>query len=145
VAGNATYATLHRQRMFGSLFCAHAAKAEWTFKRVGFLSPRVTVRRPESDENVAEMRFGWTHAGTLEVAGGRRYAWASLGFWGHTWAFRGVAGSDVTFKPNWNGTRCDVEVPVAARRSPDLALLLALGWYFVILTAEDRAATGGGG
>ena len=43
-AGDKVVATLRWQKPFGSLALAELAGGVWTFKRSGFLSPKVTVR-----------------------------------------------------------------------------------------------------
>jgi hypothetical protein len=71
-------ATLRFQR--GSLADAEAEGHHWTFKRQGFWQPRVSVRVPGSDADVAVFRPHWAGGGTLEFADGRTLRFSSANF-----------------------------------------------------------------
>lgn len=144
-SGDDVVARLDWQKMLGTLATARTAAGEWTFKRSGFLSPRVTARAPGSDADVAIFVPAVNGNGTLETVG-RKFAWKNVSFWGNSWAFLSQDGKPlVTFKPGCGLDtilRLETQVSVApdAAGLPELPLLLALGWYLMMLMADDTAA-----
>src|SRR6266849_9596869 len=56
-------ATLTWARSWGSLATGKSGGSEWTFKRLGFLRPRVTVRGTGSDSNLAVLSINWAGEG----------------------------------------------------------------------------------
>ena len=72
-AGDEVVATLRWQKTFGSLALAEAADGTWTFKRSGFLRPKITVRVPGSETEVAVFKPAWGGEGTLRLSAGRCY------------------------------------------------------------------------
>ena len=139
-------------KAYGSLAEASMAAGEWTFKRVGFLRPRVTVRRRGQETDLAIYQpKGWGAGGDLQFAGGRVYAWKSANFWSTKFDFVDVAGMTIiAFRPGMEESRWPdffkfqalVEIDASARRLEELPLLLALGWYLMILQHEDSASAG---
>jgi hypothetical protein len=146
-AGDEALATLRWQKTFGSLAVAASADGAWTFKRSGFLSPKVTVRRPGAEAEVAVLKPGWRGEGTLELAAGRRYQWRNTSFWRSEWAFTDEAGEPlVQFTPEFAFFKQAAEVKVETRAGsiPDLSLLTLLGWYLMVLMSEDAGAAAAG-
>ena len=72
--GDEVLATLRWETNFGSLATAETAEGRWTFKRVGFWRPKVTVRAAGSDADLAVFEPRWTGSGTLTLASGHSYA-----------------------------------------------------------------------
>ena len=62
-SGAELFATLRWQK--GSLFLGEAAEGRWTFKRMGFLRPKVTVRSENSSTDLATLAFSGS-GGRLE-------------------------------------------------------------------------------
>ena len=85
-SGDDVVATLAWEKMFGTLATAQTAEKTWTFKRVGFFNPRVTVRSPGSEVDIAVFKPSWGYGGTLEVQG-KTFTWKKLDFWGNKWGF----------------------------------------------------------
>ena len=141
IADGKTLASLRWEKAFGSLATAEAADGRWTFKRVGFLRPRVTVRAEGSEADVATLEPGWMGSGVLQFSDGHRYRWANTSFWGGEWAFASEAGTVlVRFLPGYSRKkRGTVHVESEARTLQHLSLLLLLGWYLVVLMAQDTA------
>ena len=84
-AGDDLVATLRFQR--GSLADAEAEGHHWTFKRQGFWRPRVTVRIPGSEVDVAVFQPHWTGGGVLEFADGRAVRLRSANFRQSEWVW----------------------------------------------------------
>lgn len=120
------------------------AGGRWTFKRVGFCNPVVTVRVEGSHENLAVFRPKFWGGGALELPDGRTLIWKSLNFWSSRWAFEDDAGDPVlTYKDGVPGQtwrdmfKSQHEVTL---HQPAPAWLSALGLYLLILQQEDGGA-----
>jgi len=146
------FGTLCFVKPFGSLAVASLAAGDWTFKRVGFFRPRVTVRRRDQETDLAVYEpKGWRADGELQFTAGRSYGWRAANFWATKFNFVDGAGrSLVTFKPGAEDSKWSdifkfqalVEIDPSASRLEDLPLLVALGWYLMILHHEDSASAG---
>ena len=81
IADGKALASLRWEKALGSLARAEAADGRWTFKRVGFLRPRVTVRAEGSVADVAMLEPG---TGILQFSDGHTYHWVyhQLPGWG---------------------------------------------------------------
>jgi hypothetical protein len=139
-AGDDIVATLGFQR--GSLADAEAAGAHWTFKRQGFWHPRVTVRVAGSDSDLAIFHPRWVGGGALEFPDGRVVRLSSANFWQSEWVWQDNEKPLIRFKGRHGfiKARGAVEIRPEAVASPDLAMLVLLGWYLILLHAEDSAA-----
>ena len=139
-AGDDVVATLGFQR--GSLADAQAAGGHWTFKRQGFWRPRVTVRTAGSDTDIAVFQPRWVGGGTLEFPDGRTIRLSSANFWQSEWVWQDNEKPLIRFKGRHGivKARGAVELQPEAVASPDLAMLVLLGWYSILLHAEDSAA-----
>jgi hypothetical protein len=139
-AGDEVVATLRFQR--GSLADAEAEGYHWTFKRQGFWQPRVTVRVPGSDADVAVFRPHWAGGGTLEMADGRTTRLSSANFWQSEWTWQDKDQPLILFKGRHGivKARGAVEIQPGSARLPDTPLLVLLGWYLILLHADDANA-----
>jgi hypothetical protein len=139
-AGDDVVATLRFQR--GSLADAEAAGAHWTFKRQGFWQPRVTVRAAGSDVDLAVFHPRWVGGGTLEFPDGRALRLSSANFWQSEWLWQDAEKPLIRFKGRHGFIKANgaVEIQPEAIANPDLAMLVLLGWYLILLHAEDSAA-----
>jgi hypothetical protein len=144
-AGNDTVATLRWQKAGGSLALGESADGKWSFKRTGFFDPKVTVRAAKTESDIAVFTPDWfAGRGTLELAGGAEYRWVTTSFWRSQMAFCNKAGQPlVHYKPEWPEllAAAKVEIAPAGAAVSELSLLTVLGWYFMLLMAEDTMAT----
>jgi hypothetical protein len=142
-AGDDVVATLRFQR--GSLADAEAGADHWTFKRQGFWQPRVTVRVPGSDADVAVFRPHWAGGGTLEFADGDTARLSSANFWQSQWVWQEKDEPLMLFKGRHGIVKAKgaVEIQPGAAGRPDAPLLVLLGWYLILLHAEDANAAAG--
>ena len=141
--GDELVGQLRFEKSYGSLATAEVASQNWTFKREGFLHPRVTVRAQNSDLNLAVFHPSWSGGGVVEFPDGRQIRWRHASFWRSEWAF--VQGEDrqlLLFKQHEGFLKISarLEWDSVNAAAPDLPLLAALGWYLMILTAQDSAA-----
>lgn len=139
-SGSDLVATLKWHRPFGSLATGQYADEAWTFKRAGFLRPRVTVRLPGSEIDFAQYEAGWAGGGQLLLSGGRGYYWRQRSFWHNVWAFENETGEIVTqFRADMHVLKYKVllSIPDIGQSAPDRSLLSMLGLYLLILSDED--------
>jgi len=143
--GDDVVASLRWQKPSGSLALGEAADGIWSFKRVGFFSPKVTVRTAGPESDIAVFTPDWhVGKGTSEMAGGTRYRWAATSFWRSEMAFCNEAGQPlVQYKPErlLQLAAAKVEVTPAGAAVSELSLLTVLGWYLMLLLAEDTITT----
>ena len=140
-AGEEVVGTLSWQR--GSLAAADIAGNQWTFKREGFWHPRVTVRVAGSETDTAILRPGWLGAGTLELSATRHIQWSAANMWHAQWNWQETDGRPlVLFKSHqgWTKQTGTVDVDPAAASLSELPLLVSLGWYLLVLLAQDTTA-----
>lgn len=143
------YATLSFEATRGTLATATSTTGRWTFKRVGFMNPRVTVREAGAAEDLAVYwPKHWGH-GWLEFAKGNRFCWKPTNFWGTERGFVDEPGDPLFVlksgaeKPKFSDqlkTQAVVEISSRGYGLAELPLLLMLGWYLMILDQEDNAA-----
>jgi len=143
-AGDDVVATLKFQR--GSLADAEAAGWHWTFKRQGFWNPRVTVRTVGSETDLAVFHPRWIGGGTLEFPDGRALRLSSANFWQSEWVWQDNEKPLLRIKGRHGLIKANgaVEIQPEALSYPDLAMLVLLGWYLILLHAEDSAAASAG-
>jgi len=136
-------ARLRWAKLFGSLAEAEHGGQRWSFKRGGFLRPRVTSREQGSDAEVAVLELSWAGSGMLTMHAGTRFRWKRHGFWGRRFAITDESGSElITFEPKFGLVRRTgaVTTPAKATKMPEFGLLVTLGWYVILLLADDEAA-----
>lgn len=140
--------TLHFENVFGTLANAFTADGRWTFKRVGFLNPRVTIREAGGTTDLAVYWPRLSGYGWLEFGKGNKYQWKPTNFWGSECGFFDIRdelvyvarpGQDHFKLSDLVKTQALVEIGPSGRGSVDLPLLLMLGWYLMILQQEDAA------
>jgi hypothetical protein len=141
-SGDELCGTLSWKKAFGSLASATSDDGEWTFKRVGFLNPRVTIRQPGSDMDIAIFKPGWTGSGILEFRSGRRFQWEHKDFWRLEWAFEEAGQELLRFKSRAGSFKMKVRVDLApaAKNFDEASLLASLGMYLLVLMRDDSAA-----
>jgi hypothetical protein len=143
------FADLEFPKWYGSLAIATAAEERWTFKRVGFFNPRITVRSEGSETDLAVFRPKWTgNEGTAQLANGATYTWKAANFWATEYAWQNAAGETLILykqgvEDSWLAdlfkTQARVEIQPSAQGLQDLALLVILGWYLIVLKQQDDA------
>jgi hypothetical protein len=137
------FATLKSERVFGSLYTGTSAGGAWTFKRSGFFHPHVTVRVAGSEQDAAVFTPRWSGTGALEFPDGRRFTWVSSGFWHQEWSFRDASDQVLmTLNPGMTSAKGAVTVSAAGVKAAELPLLALLGWYLLVMRAQDAAAGG---
>ena len=137
-------ATLNFRSSFGSFATALSAEGSWTFKRVGFWQPRVTVRASGSETDLANFKNNtWSGGGTLEFPDGREYP-ASTNFWATQYEFKEKTGESLISYKKISGLlhmSSGVEIHPLARNVPELSWMVPFGWYLTVMMYMDSAAS----
>ncbi len=147
-AGDEVVATLRWRG--GSLGIAETADGVWSFKRPGLRRSRVSIRRAGSGTEIAVFSSSWIGGGTLELVGGRLFYWSATNLWRSRWVWREANGTELVSLRSRQRIRLSgqVEWSQAAAALPELDLLVTLGWYLLVMRAQDSttdavAATAG--
>ena len=140
IADGETLATLRREKRFGTLWTADAGGKRWTLKRVGFFRVRVTVRPEGFEIDEAEFHPRWSGGGELTMSDGKRFAWAPRSFWRQEWTFSDGEIEVLRYRCGFTMSKGRVSFASQAARRRELPLLVALGWYLILLMAEDSGA-----
>ena len=140
-AGNEVAATLRFRSSFGSFATAESADGCWTFKRVGFLQTKVTIRACSGDNEIAVFKNNtWKGGGTLELPDGKRIL-ATTNFWQTNLEFRNESGQTILqFKSGGLihlSARVDINPTVYNKGEP--VWIVMLGWYLIIMMHMDSA------
>jgi len=97
-SGTDVLGRLRWPKMFGSLAEGEFGDQRWTFKRGGFLRPRVLVRPAGSDENAAVFEMSFGGGGLLRTNTGQCFQWSRQGFWSQQFVFSYESGSAALLK-----------------------------------------------
>jgi hypothetical protein len=143
--GEETVAALRFRSLWGSFATAESGDGCWTFKRVGFLHTRVTIRACDSENELAVFRNNtWSGGGTLELPDGRRLQ-ADTNFWMTKYGFATEMGEPLVRFTKIGGLlswSSNVEVLPTGAALSDAPWLPMLGWYLAIQMRKDSAASG---
>lgn len=143
VTGEEVVATLRWKKVGGTTAIARAPEGTWTFKASGFLTPKVTIRLPNSDYDFGTFRSSANGSGILESLGEQKFPWRCVNFMQNAWAFFDDEGNKlVQIRPELQGTKpaATVEIGVKASGKQEVGFLVILGWYLLVLAAEDVAS-----
>jgi hypothetical protein len=121
----------------GSLAKGLTAHGEWTFKREGFLYPRITVRKTGADSNCGALTLSANGNGKLTFGWGEDFNFVTGGWMQSHWSFNRGLAEIVRFSRD--GSSADVEVVNATVTSETLSVLVLLGWYAPLLAADEAA------
>jgi hypothetical protein len=144
------FGTLVFPKSVGSLAQAETSEGRWTFKRVGFFSTRITVRKSGEENDIAAFKPNlMVTSGVLEFSNGNKYQWHSANFWETKFEFKDANGEIVvTFRSgvedpklkDWFKTQARVEIAEHKNNLPELSIMILLGWYLIIVLQMDSSA-----
>lgn len=143
-SGDEVVATLRWKKMGGTLAIARTPEGTWSFKSSGFLTPRVTVRLPNSDYDFGTFSAGTNGAGVLESLGDQKFPWRCVNFMQNAWAFFDDEGNKLLqIRPELQGTKPTgiVDIGVKASGRQEVGFLVVFAWYLLVLAAEDVASS----
>jgi hypothetical protein len=121
----------------GSLAKGLTAHGEWTFKREGFLHPRITVRKTAADSNCGALSLSANGNGKLTLAWGEEFNFITGGWLQSHWSFNRGLTEIVRFSRD--GSSADVEIINPRVNAETLSVLVLLGWYAPLLAADEAA------
>jgi hypothetical protein len=133
-AGAEVLARLRWSKIVGSLALAEAGGNAWTLKRTGFLKPQVTLRKKDAQANLAVFTPDWHGTGQVAFVDGHKYEWARRESSDGEWVFSNPFGEEL------------IQVRVATpplQQADELSdahatHLVLLGWYLLVLQAEEQ-------
>ncbi len=139
------YARVTWAKSWGSLATGESADGEWTLKRVGFMRPRVTVRKVGSQSDLVVVSMDWTGGGTVSFSDASSFNFKRVGFWRPELVLTDPIGNRIfsmTQSSGFGKQRATLKLESEAARSSWRTTLLAIvGWYLAILISEyDNAA-----
>jgi len=139
------YARVTWAKSWGSLATGESADGEWTLKRVGFLRPRVTVRKKGSQTDLVVISMDWTGGGAVSFSDASSFSFKRVGFWRPELVLTDPIGSRVFSMSQSSGfgkQRATLKLESEAARSSWRTPLLAIvGWYLAILISEYDSTT----
>ena len=145
-SGEESVGILRFRSMWGSFATGECSDGCWTFKRVGFLQTRVTVRRCGADTEIASfVNNTWSGGGTLELPDGRKFP-ATTNFWQTRFEFRDESGGLlVQFDTaGFLHQSTGVTVYPAAVALPEVPWIVILGCYLSVMMRMDAVTASGG-
>jgi hypothetical protein len=124
----------------GSLAQGTTAEGLWTFKRVGFFRPQLTVRVAGATADLARMEFPVRGPAILHWADGRQHLWRAVRPAGVEAGQLDRRFRRMVFARSWRsqGGALEGETEWAYLRGDPVLLLFA--WYRLVLESEDGAA-----
>jgi hypothetical protein len=126
-----------------SLATAESADGAWTFKRAGFLRPRITIREPGSDSDLAVMPMSWIVEGILRFYDGRSFLIRCSSLWrSEVTVFDSRGKNLMALKPDSRagGERGLILIErTALDEIPGLSLLAIFGVYMALLIVREDA------
>jgi hypothetical protein len=139
--GDEVLAVMQWQSSWRSGATVEAAEGSWSFRRQGFRQ-QVVIEANRADVPAPTLSRRWTGSATLSFPDGHGYLWKRSGFWGIKRAWTTPEGVPlVSFKTKYGFMKTGGEVVVdpLAAALPDLAVLMTLGWYLMVMEARDAA------
>jgi hypothetical protein len=142
------FATLRWAKNWGSLATGLSGDGSWTFKRSGFLHPRVTVRESGSNSNIATFLYTDEGKGVIEfpneaVSFSIEKSAQKISEWIVKNADLGEKILTVNADFGWTEIGLDrkigahVEIEQSALQEHLVSLLALFAWYIIILTIYD--------
>ena len=131
---------------------AETADGAWTFKRVGFFAPRVTIRRANEAGDLAVYQPNFWSDGALTFNDGTTLRWRATNFWRSSWALIDATDTPIlTVRPGVKDQKfsdvlkvqATLEVPVPDRTGSRMSMLACFAMYLVLLAYQDSAAVAG--
>ncbi len=140
--GDEVLAVMRWQSSWRSGATVETAEGSWSFRRQGFWQ-QVIIESAWGGAALPTLRRRWTGSATLSFPDGHSYLWQRNGFWGikRVWStVEGVPLVSLKARSGFLKTGGEVAIQPFAAALPELALLVTLGWYLVIMEARDAAA-----
>ena len=135
-------ARLRWQGSFTTRALAETGAGSWMLERSGNWRPSVSIHDAQSGADCGLYKSNGA-GGLLTLTDGWTFAWSPTDFWRSNWQWTGRDGqllAKLTNQRRFVRQQGLVEVPAIAWSAPELALLVILGWYLMLLQAKDNTA-----
>lgn len=142
VAGDDVVGALHWTSSWSSLAIAESADGKWTFKRVGFIHPKIAIRNAGDKSDLYAADVNWGGEATLILPEHGTFRWTS-NVWHTKWILldndaKEVMRIELSGFVNVNG-KLTIEQPTIP--GPTLSLLALLGWHLIMNVLSDDASS----
>ncbi len=137
------YAELHRHSIFGSLTTGEIHFCKYSFKRMGFFKPYITVRQDKSETDLAVQRKARRGEEELRFTDDTVFVWKATKEKKKEKGYYDSKGNLlVGFIPKHGlmKSSCEIRLTPSAAAFPQIPLLLMVGWYHLILENDDEIA-----
>jgi hypothetical protein len=135
---NGASGSLRFLKFSGYVAWASVGAQQWRFVREKTYLPNVRIADAVSDAEIASFRSKWTGNGTVRFSSGEEFLWRGAFFFAARWAFLyNESQAIVKFRYNNRFLRLEsrMDLEPAAPMFAEMDLLLALGWYLILLSA----------
>ena len=137
-AGPRIIATLRFEKSFGASAAGTFEGMDFRLLRTGILQPRVIVTDADG-RALARFRPNWTGGGAVEFNDGVRFLWKATNFWKSEWAFVDAEKTpQLKFFQQMAMFRNGARVS-AVSETPYTPVQCILGWYLLVVAAEEAA------
>jgi hypothetical protein len=120
---------------WGSLATGESADGRWTLKRLGFVRPKITIRKAGSDSNVGVVSMNSGVEGTLHLAGGELYRFNLSDDLITVIDSQGRKVMMLKRSPSKKKNE-EASLEITTGASEHLSLLAIIGWYLVLLVSH---------
>lgn len=131
----------------GASLYAGAEEPVFTFVPQGFWHKEVVVDSAEfAPDPPASVKFLVGGGCVIKLADGATYEWRKRNFWGREWLLYSADRIEIATltRKTWS-TGGTVTIVANVAKGAELTLLVALGWYAMILQMQQAAATAAAG
>jgi hypothetical protein len=136
-------ASLRFESSFGSVATGECGDAKWSFKRGGFMAPKISVRTGEPEAEVAVYSGNLMGGGWVVFNAGGRYHLRHVDLWRTEWTFETAEGRVLVTLSRRSQILKEAsiaKVTASGASLPETPILLLLMWYVRILMSEDAGA-----
>jgi hypothetical protein len=148
-SGSSRIASLTFRSFTGTFATAETAAESWTFKRIGFLNPKITIRRANREEDLAVYRPHVWGDGKIVFADGSIFIWKPINFWAIEWSLIDPAGEPLLrikpgvadqSLPDLLKTQATIEIARASTQMEMLPLFSTFCMYLFVIHQMDVSA-----
>jgi len=147
--GEESFGELDFRSMWGTLAWARNPIQDWSFKRMGFLNPQITIRMIHAESDYALYHPKIFGGGNFQMLDGRNFAWEPVNFWRTKWRFIDKSGFPVmSFEQGPEEFkltelfRLQAKATLESSRvtNQEFSMMVNLGFYLIVLNQYDTAA-----
>jgi hypothetical protein len=131
--------TLQWEKILSSSAFAESADGKWSFTKKGIIKQQIIIRVIETEHDIAKFSINWNGSGKLEFGEEQnKFNWNRTSLLHNEWSFTDTNEKKiVTLKPRLIKSECDVEITKTSQSTSINFLLIALGWYLIVLLSTD--------